>query len=421
MNLLIVDDSPVTRRLLRAVFEAEHVNVFEAADGVEALALLAHDRIDAVISDILMPRMDGYRLCHEIRDSERLRNTPVIIYSATYTTAQDESLALEMGADRFLRKPASPAALLAIVRECIAQPVLHDPPAAPLAELTLMRNYSERLVAKLEERNLELEEARIELREANALLEWRVQRRTEELAAANDQLDSFASFVAHEMRSPLRAIGTFIAQLEEHLVQGHADESRRVAHLVAHTVHQTELLTEALLRFCQLGARPVRRQPVNLNELVRRILDRLGEAEPARAADVAVQDLPACNADPLLLEHVFQNLLSNAFKFTHTRATPRIEVGVREGDGPPVLYVRDNGIGFDMRFAHLVFEPFQQLHRADGFGGSGLGLSLVRNIINRHGGSIWAESTVDEGTTFYFSLTGGTVASPLAGHAAAQA
>src|SRR5690606_28808229 len=135
-----------------------------------------------VVADILMPRMDGYRLCHEIRQNERLHKTPIIIYSATYTTTQDEKLALEIGADRFLRKPASAAQLLHAVRECLDRPPGHAEPTTPPAELSLMRNYSARLVAKLEERSLELEEKRVELREANALLEWRVERRTEELA-----------------------------------------------------------------------------------------------------------------------------------------------------------------------------------------------------------------------------------------------
>lgn len=406
MNVLVVDDHVVGRRLLRAHFEAEHINVFEAADGVEALATLRHDHIDAVIADILMPRMDGYRLCHEIRSDERLRDTPIVIYSATYTSVQDEKLACEMGADRFLRKPAPPAVLIATVRECANATRAHAPPGLPPAELAVMRNYSARLVAKLEERNLELEEARIELREANALLEWRVQRRTEELAAANEQLESFASFVAHEVRGPLRAIGAYARQLQDEGTRSSSAHIRRCAEMIATTAGRTEQLTDALLRFCHLGAQPLRQRHLNLNDVVRAAIQALQQPLRERPVEMVVHQLPWCNGDPLLLEHVFTNLLDNAIKFTRNRQDPRVEIGAVSDADMPQVYVRDNGVGFDMRFAHLVFEPFQQLHRDAGFDGAGLGLNLVRNIMVRHGGAIRVESAVNQGTTFYLSFAG---------------
>jgi signal transduction histidine kinase len=405
VNILVVDDHAVSRRLLRAVLEAEGMHVFDATDGIEALAILAHDRIDAVITDILMPRMDGYRLCHEIRSSENLRTVPILIYSATYTSAQDEKLARQMGADLFLRKPAGAPQMLEALRECLSRPAGHGEPAAPPPELLRMRHYSERLVSKLEERSLELEEARVELREANALLEWRVQRRTEELAAANDQLDSFASFVAHEVRAPLRAISGYVQQLEEDHDATLSAEARRLLGLIADTARHTETLSDALLRFCQLGARPVRRRPVDLNQLVHDVLGRFAREIEARRVTLVRGELPPGDGDPLLLEHVFENLIANALKFTRERPDPRVEIGATAADGSDVLFVRDNGRGFEMRHAHLIFEPFQQLQRHDGLEGTGLGLSLVRNIIVRHGGWIRAEAAPGQGATFFFALT----------------
>jgi PAS domain S-box-containing protein len=155
MNLLIVDDQPTDLKLLRAQLESEGHVVFEAHDGVDALALLERQRVDAVISDVLMPRMDGYRLCHEIRKCARLRDLPIIIHTATYTAPEDEKLALNMGANKYLKKPASVATIVAALHEVIAQP--HAAPRADaLREIVVLKEYNERLVSKLKEKNTEL-------------------------------------------------------------------------------------------------------------------------------------------------------------------------------------------------------------------------------------------------------------------------
>ena len=155
MNLLIVDDDPTSLKLLRAQLEAEGHAVFEAHDGVDALALLEHQRVDVVISDILMPRMDGYRLCHEIRKSDHLLNLPIILYTSSYTSPGDEKLALDVGVNKFLRKPVSLETLVAALHEVIAMPHAAPQPK-PLQEVEVLKEYSERLVNKLEEKNTEL-------------------------------------------------------------------------------------------------------------------------------------------------------------------------------------------------------------------------------------------------------------------------
>jgi PAS domain S-box-containing protein len=163
MNILIVDDQPTDLKLLRAQLEAEGHVVVEAHDGVDALALLERQRVDAVISDILMPRMDGYRLCHEIRKHTRLRDLPVIIYTATYTSPGDEKLALDVGADKYLKKPASFETLVAALHEVTVMPHAAPQPKA-LQEGEVLKEYSERLVSKLEEKNIALEQANAERR-----------------------------------------------------------------------------------------------------------------------------------------------------------------------------------------------------------------------------------------------------------------
>jgi PAS domain S-box-containing protein len=155
MNLLIIDDDPTSLKLLRTQLESEAHAVFEAHDGVEALALLNRQRVDVVISDILMPRMDGYRFCHEIRKHARLRDLPIVLYSSTYTAPEDEKLALDVGADKYLKKPCSLETLVAALHEVIAQPHV-APRAEALREVEVLKNYNERLVSKLKEKNAEL-------------------------------------------------------------------------------------------------------------------------------------------------------------------------------------------------------------------------------------------------------------------------
>src|ERR1035437_8296943 len=155
MNILIVDDDPTSLKLLRTQLESEGQAVFEAYDGVDALALLEHQRVDAVISDVLMPRMDGYRLCHEIRKHARLHDLPIILYTSSYTSPGDEKLALDVGADKYLKKPCSLETLVAALHEVIAQP--HAAPRAEaLGEVVVLKECSEQLVNKLEEKNTEL-------------------------------------------------------------------------------------------------------------------------------------------------------------------------------------------------------------------------------------------------------------------------
>jgi CheY-like chemotaxis protein len=203
MNLLIVDDIEANRKLLRVTLEAEGHNTLEAADGVEALQILARETVDAVISDILMPNMDGFRLCHEIRKSERLHALPFIIYTSTYTSPDDMKLAQTIGADKYLTKPAPTVAMVAALREVMDKKAARPAPSAPAAEETyVLQQYSETLVHKLEEKNTELKDALDKLQRAherivelNSDLERRVQERTVELETANRELSRALSEV----------------------------------------------------------------------------------------------------------------------------------------------------------------------------------------------------------------------------------
>jgi light-regulated signal transduction histidine kinase (bacteriophytochrome) len=166
-------------------------------------------------------------------------------------------------------------------------------------------------------------------------------------------------------------------------------------------------LIDDLLAFSRLSRQAMQEQPVSVTKLVREVLSDLRDEQGDRQIEVSVEDLPDCVADRALLERVFTNLLSNALKFTRNRRPARIEVGTQREAGEAIYFVRDNGVGFDMRYADKLFGVFQRLHRAEEFKGTGVGLVIVQRIVHRHGGHIWAEAELDKGATFYFTLKGG--------------
>jgi PAS domain S-box-containing protein len=260
-----------------------------------------------------------------------------------------------------------------------------------------------------------------EVRRLNAELERRVAERTAELEAANNEVESFAYSVSHDLRAPLRAINGFSRiLLEEHAPQLPV-EARHYLEVAWRNAEQMGELIDGLLAFSRLGRQPVRRQLVAPSDLARLAWEDLSAERQGRTVEIVVEDLPPCEADPFLLRQVFVNLLSNALKYTRTRDAARIELGSLPladckgavsppqlaGDNTAVVYtVRDNGIGFDMRFADKLFRVFQRLHRADEYEGTGIGLANVQRVVHRHGGCVWVWSEVDRGATFYFTLPG---------------
>ena len=243
-------------------------------------------------------------------------------------------------------------------------------------------------------------------RRLNAELEARVRERTAELEATARELDAFAYSVSHDLRAPLRAVAGFSeALLEEH--GDHLDENARdyLERIVAATGHMGRLIDD-LLNLSRAGRAELSRRPVDLSAVAHRIVGELAAADPeaARQVRAVVDDGLFAVGDPSLLEIVLRNLISNAWKFCAKEPQPVIHVGATEQEGTPVLFVRDNGAGFDMHYADRLFAPFKRLHSTAEFSGNGVGLALVARIIARHGGHVWAESEVGKGACFYFTL-----------------
>lgn len=245
---------------------------------------------------------------------------------------------------------------------------------------------------------------RQQLAEYAEQLEERVQARTAELEEANRELEAFSYSVSHDLRAPLRAIDGFSRILAEEHGRDLPAEGRRYLGLVSDNAQGMGKLIDGLLDFSRLGRRALSIAPVDLERLARDVVTELVPEREGRSVDIAIESLPKIEADRLLMKQVFTNLVSNALKFTRDRETARIEIGSFDQDGAKVIFVRDNGVGFDMRYANKLFGVFQRLHRVEEFEGTGLGLALVSRIVVQHGGRIWAEGQPGEGACFYFTL-----------------
>jgi light-regulated signal transduction histidine kinase (bacteriophytochrome) len=250
-----------------------------------------------------------------------------------------------------------------------------------------------------------LERAKEELLNTNAGLEMRVRERTAQLEAANEELEAFSHSVAHDLRAPLRAIEGYSRIVMQEFSAGSSSEATRYLEKTVKAAHEMNQLIDALLNLSRLSRCDLTRGPVDLSRLARFILNELQRTQPERKVETVIAAEVIALGDEPLLRIALENLLNNAWKFTGKQENARIEFGLKENESPPACFVRDNGAGFDMAYAEKLFGPFQRLHSNAEFPGTGVGLATVQRIIYRHGGHIWAESTVGQGATFYFTLS----------------
>lgn len=365
------------------------------------------------------PQADGYRF----EDQHLIGFTPVVqvkgserfgtLYLRSDMEAMYERLRLYGGLALVVVLLASMVAyvLSRMLQRQISHPILEL--AHTAQAVSVRRDYSVRAEKHGEDELGGLTDAfnhmLAQIQEQNEGLEKRVRERTAELEAANDELEAFGSSAAHDLRTPLRAITGFAEVLMDPRARITPQDMQRYIRMIHTGSRQMGELIDGLLAFSRLGRQELARQPADLNRLCREAYQELEHERAGRRIEFRLLPLPAAEGDPALLRVVFANLLSNALKYTRSREIGVIEIGVTGGQdaGPPVFFVRDNGVGFDMRDSGKLFAVFQRLHRSDEFEGTGVGLATVRRIIERHGGYIWAEAAPEAGATFFFTLAPG--------------
>jgi signal transduction histidine kinase len=247
-----------------------------------------------------------------------------------------------------------------------------------------------------------IEHQSAELHEFNQTLEQKVEERTRELETVNHELESFSYSVSHDLRAPLRAIIGFTAMLEEDHAEKLDDDAKYITSVIKESTSKMGVLIDDLLSFSRLGRQSILKVNVDSNLLVRGVIQDIGPDE--KQNEWLLHELPYVEGDINTLRQVWINLISNAVKYSRNNERPRIEIGSFTGDGQIVFFIKDNGVGFDQQYAGKLFKVFQRLHGEDEFEGTGVGLAIVEKIVFKHGGRIWAESQINKGATFFFSL-----------------
>lgn len=406
MKVLVVDDSRNDRKIIRYNFEWHGCQVVEASNGKQGLELAAADRPDLIISDCLMPVMDGFQFLHEIKKFQDLRSIPFIFYSAVYTGSREAEMATSLGARAFLVKPMRPEELWDEVgRLLAAEPAEAAQEQKPWREEEFLKNYSQLVAGKLEEKVRELSETNESLLRLNGELERRVVERTSQLEAANRELDMFSYSISHDLRAPLRHLEGFSqALIEEYAAKLNHTGKEYLERLRKSAQRLTEMI-DALLELSRHSRGKLVRESVDLSLLAGEVAAQLARSQPERKVSFEVAKGMMVRGDARLLKVVLEQLIGNAWKFTEPRGDEAlVEVFATELDGRPACAVRDNGVGFEMNYADKLFSPFQRLHAQNEFPGRGIGLAIARRIITRHGGKIEAKAEPGKGATFTFAV-----------------
>jgi light-regulated signal transduction histidine kinase (bacteriophytochrome) len=368
-TILIIDDEPANLAVLADYLAQSGFQIMVAQTGEAGLELARRTPPDLILLDVRLPGVDGFETCRRLKAAERTWQIPVI-FMTVLSRVQDKVKGFEAGGVDHISKPFQQEEVLARVTT-----------------------------------HLRLRELTRELEDAKENLERHVAERTAQLESAIKEHDAFTYIVAHDLRAPLRHIDGFLGILREHTAATLDEQSQHYMANISDAAERMGILVDNLLSFSRMGRQEMSKKEVNLDELVEDVLRGFKPETEGKVISWHIGLLPVVIGDRATLRIVLVNLISNALKYTRLRSQAEIEIGCLSGqEKETVVFVRDNGAGFDMKYANKLFGVFQRLHRADEFEGIGIGLANVQRIIARHGGKTWAEGEVGQGATFYFSL-----------------
>jgi two-component system, sensor histidine kinase and response regulator len=404
--VLAVEDSKVQAKRIKHFFDENNIPSKICNNGAEALEAAKQKKPLIIVSDVVMPVMDGYEFCSNIKSNPELADTPVILLTSL-SDPLDIIKGLQAGADNFITKPYEDDYLLTRMKYLIANRHFRQMGSDEMAIDIVFQNQKFKINSDKKQilsLLLSVYEAAVNRNDQLIEAQQQLEVMNENLQAANKELEAFSHTVSHDLRSPLNGIIGFAELLKSMYGEVLDDDAKTYLDNMIKSAFNMAQLIEDLLNFSKSGRAKISPEVFDLSEMVESVVNELRDITFKADYNVyIVKDIMA-RADPGLIRIVLNNLVSNALKYSQNKEKPEIHFGTIEKDGEKVLYLRDNGVGFDMNKADDLFRPFIRLHSNREFHGTGVGLSTVKRIIEKHGGDIWFESAPGEGTCFYFTI-----------------
>ncbi len=382
----MVDDRHENLLALETILQNENYTLVKANSGREALSVLLNDvDFHLILLDVIMPVMNGFETAELIYHRDKLVNIPIIFLTAMDIEGNIYK-GYQSGAIDYISKPIIPELLKVKVKAFVE---LSEKTRELVRQEQMLRATNEKLELEITERKIS---------------EAKVKSLNESLQARLEQvefLDSFNSSISHDLMSPLNSIIALTGLLQEMQID---TEAREIVNFIMDSSDRMAKLIKDLLHFSRQAHEQISMTEFSMQELVQEAVHVISLGTPLDRTEVIVHDMPTVRGDSNMLKQVWVNLISNAVKYSQKKENPRVEIGVRDEQGAFVYFIKDNGAGFDMKNYNKLFEIFRRLHSEREFAGTGIGLAIVKRIIDKHDGKIWAESNPGEGSNFYFTL-----------------
>jgi signal transduction histidine kinase len=404
--VLAVEDSLVQAKKLKHFLDSNNLPNQFFSNAEDALTQARKDPPALVISDIMMPGMDGYGFCSIMKGDPVLKDIPVILLTSLRDPL-DIIKGLQAGADNFITKPYEEQYLLSRIHYLLANRDLRRAGNAEMVIEIMFRGQKYQINSdkkQILDLLLSVYEAAVQRNDELLLTQAQLESVNESLITANNELEAFAYTVSHDLKSPLNAIAGFTQIIQDDYSDVLDPEAMDYLSKVKKSAFTMAQLIEDLLNFSRSARSEIVRENLDLSRLANFTVEEIIQRNSSYSALCRIQEGIRAYADKNLLYVVLDNLFNNAFKYSSKVDNPQITFGVDHENNVPVYFIQDNGAGFDQSKAGKLFMPFQRMHNTSDFQGTGVGLSTVKRIIERHGGRIWAKSAPGMGATFYFTL-----------------
>lgn len=403
--VLAVEDSLVQAKQLEHFFKEYKINYQLYTNAEDAYIAAQNKKPELIISDIVMPGMDGYEFCRKIKSDQLLSGIPVILLTSLQDP-HDIIKGLQAGADNFITKPYENTYLFSRIQYLLINRDIRFAGSAEIVIELVFRSHKYQINSdkkQILDLLLSVYEAAIQRNEELIATKAQLETANENLKQANKDLEAYSYTVSHDLKTPLNGIIGFADILLSDSEYATSD-TKEFLEIIQQSAWSMSNLIKDLLQFSYSGQVEIEQEPINLTELANKVVADILLTDSSRTVNVTIEENLHAKADSKMIKIVLTNLFGNAFKYSALIPNAEIKFGKKDYFGHDLFYLQDNGAGFDMNLAQNLFQPFQRFHSANDFPGTGVGLSTVKRIIEKHGGQIWAESEVGKGATFFFTL-----------------